>query len=128
MAFPKLPLGPAPFGGFALDPGSGQLSVGQSGVAAGAAANGQAGATQLVSLINRVVVGNTNDGLLLPTAIPGLQVVVINATANSLNVYPAPPGDIINALAANAAYAVAATKVVEFYCANQGQWHTVLTA
>jgi hypothetical protein len=78
---------------------------------------------------NRITTGATNDSVALPLAAVGMNMVVINATANSLNVFPVNGGsDSINALAANAAFALAAGKVVTFYCANLTQWHTMLSA
>jgi hypothetical protein len=53
--------------------------------------------------------------------------VVNAAAANSMNVFPA-VGEKINALAANAAFAVAANKVAVFYVTGPGQWHSLLTA
>lgn len=93
------------------------------------AGGGQANALALTSVINRVTtVGTAGDSVVLPVATPGLEITVINAAAaNSMNVFPA-SGDKINALAANAAFAVAATKVVTFYSTVAGQWHSQLTA
>jgi len=92
------------------------------------AGGGQGSATPLPAMINRVTtVATTADSVLLPASAPGMQIMVVNAGANSMNVFPA-TGDAINALGANTAYAVAATKVVEFYCTNAGQWHSLLSA
>jgi hypothetical protein len=58
----------------------------------------------------------------------GLVRIVKNAdTTDSMNVFPA-TGETINALSANAAYAVAATKCVMFVCGTAGKWDTILTA
>lgn len=93
------------------------------------AGGGQANATAINTQIARfTTVASANDSAVLPASTPGLELTVINAAAvNSMNVFPA-TGDAINALAANAAFAVAATKVVTFYCTVAGQWHTQLTA
>lgn len=93
------------------------------------AGGGQSGATAITSVINRfTTVGTAADSALLPSAAVGMQVTVVNAAAaNSMNVFPA-TGEVINALAANTAFAVAAGKTCTFYCANAGQWHTVLSA
>jgi hypothetical protein len=37
-------------------------------------------------------------------------------------------GDAINALSANAAFAMAANKAAEFVCAVDGTWNSILTA
>lgn len=93
------------------------------------AGGGQISAVALISQINRVTtVATAGDSVKLPPATPGLEITVINAAAaNSMNVFPI-AGDAINALGANAAFAVAATKVVTFRCAGAGQWHSQLTA
>lgn len=93
------------------------------------ATGGQANAVLLTSTYNRVTtVGTAADSVKLPAALAGSRVVVFNkAAANSLNVFPS-TGDNINALAANAAYALAATKGAEFVCMVNGTWDTILTA
>lgn len=92
------------------------------------AGGGQANALPLTTTINRVdTVATTADSVLLPNSVPGAFLVVNNSGANSMNVFPQ-SGDLINALSANAAYAVAAAKTVIFVCALAGKWNTVLTA
>lgn len=93
------------------------------------AGGGQGSATALTTDCNRVVtVATAADSVKLPAAKSGMQISVKNAAAaNSMNVFPA-TGEVINALAANAAYAVAATKVVVFICFVDGTWDTLLTA
>lgn len=53
--------------------------------------------------------------------------VVINGGANALAVFPR-PGDMINALAVNAAFSVPAGKVAIFYCPAPGIWFALLSA
>lgn len=93
------------------------------------AGGGQANAVLLTATYNRVsTVAAAADSVKLPAAIAGSRVVVFNkAAANSLNIFPS-TGDNINALAANAAYALAVTKGVEFICTVTGTWDTILTA
>ena len=92
------------------------------------AGGGQTLATAITASTNRfTVVASVADSALLPTATVGASLTVINAASNSLNVFPA-VGEQINAAGINGAYAVAAAKVVEFFCANTGQWHTLLTS
>lgn len=83
----------------------------------------------MAGFINRVtVVASGNDSVLLPTSIPGLALVVINASVtNSLNVFPV-AGDNINNGGINNPFALTALKVALFVCASAGQWHTILTA
>jgi hypothetical protein len=93
------------------------------------AGGGQSGATALTADINRVTtVATAADSVLLPTSDPGAEITVINAAAaNSMNVFPQ-SGDAINALSANAAFAVAAGKTCTFFCTTAGVWHTQLSA
>ena len=93
------------------------------------AGGGQTGATALVNMYNRVTtVATAADSVMLPSAIPGSVLVVVNAAAaNSMNVFPV-VGDAINALAVNTAFAVAANKTVEFYCIGLGVWNSLVTA
>lgn len=92
------------------------------------AGGGQASATSLTKGINRVtVVATIADSVKLPKAKAGMEVVVINAAANSMNVFPQ-SGESINALANDAAFAVAGGKAAVFYSANAGKWHSILSA
>jgi hypothetical protein len=91
----------------------------------------QAGALQLDpgTDIHRVTtVGSAADAVKLPKAVNGRLVIVTNAAAaNSMGVFPAPT-DKVNALAADAVYALAANKTALFVCAVDGTWNTILTA
>ena len=93
------------------------------------AGGGQASATPLVNMLNRVtIVVTAGDSVKLPVAAPGIEITVINAHAtNSMNVFPS-TGDAINALGANAAFAQAATKVATFFTTVSGFWHSQLSA
>jgi hypothetical protein len=65
-----------------------------------------------------------------------LDVFVANAAAaNSMNVFPASAtqggvsgGDLINAGAQNAAFAMAAGKNAHFFCVVLGKWSAILSA
>lgn len=110
------------------------------------AGGGQTSALQLDSAYNRVsTVASANDSVKLPPCragainagpsgafgiIPGETTGVVvwvsnAAAANSMNVFPA-TGDAINALSANAAYAMAANKTAAFICGTAGIWYSVL--
>lgn len=93
------------------------------------AGGGQTGATPLRhQAFNRVVtVATTADSVLLPTAINGRKLECVNSGANSMNMYPQ-AGEAINALSANAAFAVAAGKVFTAFCPVDGTWFINLTA
>jgi hypothetical protein len=91
---------------------------------------GQPSATQLAAAINRVTtVAAGNDSVKLPVSQGnvGLTVMVINAGANSLNVFPS-AGDQIDALGVNAAKAVASGKTCDFVYTAAGQIHALLSA
>ena len=91
------------------------------------AGGGQASATALTATHNRITtVATAADSVKLPAAIAGSFVTVFNKGANSANVFPA-TGDAINALSANAAYALAATKGALFVCMVNGTWDTIIT-
>jgi hypothetical protein len=82
--------------------------------------SGSGGAT-----MNRfTTVATGGDSAILPAASPGLRYYVENATANSMNIFPQNNGDIINALAVNTAFALAAGKTAWFICVGQGFWKT----
>jgi len=95
----------------------------QNGVTA-VAGGGQSAKPTVSATVTRVTtVATTADSVTLPAAAPGLRYKVINKGANSLNVFPL-SGDAINALGANTAFALAATKSVEFISAAAGIWDT----
>lgn len=93
------------------------------------AGGGQGSATLLPSQINRVTtVANAADSVILPAALVGTYIVVINAAAsNAMNCFPA-SGEAINALSANTALSIAANSTVIFFCAIGAVWNTVVTA
>lgn len=94
------------------------------------AGGGQANAIVVSAQINRVTtVATAADSVKLPPAVPGQwPIVVVNAAAaNSMNVFPS-TGDAVNALSANAAFAMAANKTAIFFCAVAGVWNAVVTA
>jgi hypothetical protein len=90
---------------------------------------GQGSALALARQINRVTtVASAGDSVLLPAAIAGRVVTVINAAAaNAMDCFPA-SGEIINALSANTALSIVANKTVTFYCAVAGTWNSQVTA
>jgi hypothetical protein len=120
-------------GAWSVDAGFGsagqlQTMLALNGITAHAG-GGQSSATPLNAMINRVTtVASAGDSVVLPAAVPGLELTVVNATAtNSMNVFPNGT-DSINALSASTAFGVAAGKTATFYCTNSGQWHSILSA
>lgn len=90
------------------------------------AGGGQGSATLIAaSMVRFSTVVTAGDSAILPASKPGMNIIVTNATAaTSMNVFPA-VGDAINALGANAAFALGGGKSVTFICYTSGQWHTV---
>lgn len=123
MAIRKTSVDPSDISGVIADMSSVQNAI------TAYAGGGQANAVQLSATFNRVTtVATAADSVKLPQAIAGSRVTVFNkAAANSLNIFPS-TGDKIDALSANAAYALAATKGVQFTCMVNGTWDTILTA
>jgi hypothetical protein len=85
-------------------------------------------AAQIPAMLNRITtVVTAADSVVLPTAVPGMSITIANGAANSANVFPF-TGDAINALGANAAFALAGGKTAAFECMVAGQWHAILSA
>ena len=68
-----------------------------------------------------------SSGGILPSPEQGEFIFVQNSGANALNVYPA-SGHSINALAANAAFSLAAGKNAVFWAATASKWYANLSA
>jgi hypothetical protein len=101
------------------------LVVNSISAAVSAAGTTQAGATGLVSNINNVTVVATGaTGVRLPTAVAGMRILIRNSdSADTLSIYPA-TGGTINALAANAAFTLAAGSTTELMATTSTQWYT----
>jgi hypothetical protein len=88
----------------------------------------QAGATALTAMINRVTVSGTNgDGVKLPTAIAGLEVLIINDdSAQTIQVWPN-TSDAINGGSANAvdAKTLAAGGSRRYAAIDATNWYTI---
>jgi hypothetical protein len=86
------------------------------------AGGGQSSATALTSTINSITICATaGDSVKLPTATAGSLLQVSNLGAAYANVFPA-SGDLIDALAANAALALPVGGSLFFSCAVTGSW------
>ena len=101
------------------------LAVNSISAAVSAAGTTQGTATGLVSNINNVtVVTAAAAGVRLPTAVAGMRILVRNSdSADTLSIYPA-TGGTINALAANAAFTLAAGATIELVATTTTQWYT----
>lgn len=98
-------------------------------VATGLAATGtnQAGALQLtqqVNVIGTVTVG-TSDGVKLPTATVGMQIVIINISTSACKVYPQ-SGGAIDSLATNAFFSLGAGARLMIIASGLSQWYTMV--
>lgn len=97
-------------------------SVGTSISAAGST---QGTGTALTKEINQITTVSSGQGVVLPTAVAGMAITIINANANSLLVYPA-TGAAINALATNAGFTQAnANATIQYVAVSTTQWYTV---
>ncbi len=106
------------------------------------AAGGQAGATPLNYGLNRVdTVANVADSVMLPPAIPRLQIRVYNNTGNSVQVFGSPSnpnnGNVGDTIAANnsntqeptaTGVAQASTVPAIYSCYVLGQWKQSISA
>jgi hypothetical protein len=95
-------------------------------VATGISAGGgiQPNAVPLTTDISVVSTVSTGTGVLLPTAVAGMMLTIINTSANSLLVYPA-IGGIINSQAVNAAFTQTAGNRLQYVATTGTQWYTV---
>lgn len=93
------------------------------------AGGGQASAYQLTKQINRVTtVATAADSVVLPSAVAGLWVVIVNDdSADSLQVFGL-GSDTINDVAAATGVAQAAGKTAVYYCTVAGKWYRDLSA
>jgi hypothetical protein len=92
------------------------------------AGGGQASATPIAAMISRfTTVATIADSAILTKNPPGTSMVVINAGAESMDVYP-DAGSAINGGSANAPVALAAGKTAVFYTTIAGTWYMLLSA
>ena len=89
-----------------------------------AAGSSQAGATALTRPISAVSTVSAGQGVVLPSATPGMRLLVLNISGTALNVYPA-SGAQINALGTNAAYSLAAGAKLDYVAITATQWYSL---
>ena len=89
-----------------------------------AAGTNQATATPVPTMQNRFTTVAASTGALLPAAVAGMNITIMNAGANALTVYGA-GSDLING---SATFSLAAGKTCEFLTTVGGVWHTILSA
>lgn len=110
----------------------GMLSMSRNTAMTALAGGAQAGTALNLGYNRFTVVATAGDSAQLPAVTGGVMIVVTNADASdSMNVFPQ-TGGIINAAAANAAFAVAAGKTAIFFQAIDTSgatiWYALLTA
>ena len=89
-----------------------------------AAGTVQGNATALTTEFNRVSTVASGAGVVLPTAVAGMAISIVNSSANSLLVYPA-TGAAINSLATNAGYSHVTLATLQYIAISSTQWYTV---
>lgn len=92
------------------------------------AGGGQANALQLFNEINRITtVATIGDSVKLPSAVPGLSIVVINHGTNQMQVYGGGT-DTINDVATATGVPQMAGSMTIYACAAAGKWYSNGTA
>lgn len=86
----------------------------------------QGGAAPMLKRITFVISASANDALLLLPASVGIEQIVVNTTAQALQVYPA-SGDDIDGGAANANIVIAAAKTTTFRARDGTHWHSAVS-
>lgn len=90
------------------------------------AGGGQAGATPLPAMFNRVTISAATappfDSVLLPAALGGQDIIVVNATNNPIQVFGTGT-DTINGVAAATGITQAPNSVEAYFCTAAGSWN-----
>ena len=121
------PDGSSFFDAMKLMAGSGRMALKANASGLSGAGTTQATATVINRQTNQFTTVAASSGAVLPSPEPGEFIFIANAGANTLNVYPA-SGHAINALAANAAFALATGKNVILWAATATRWYAILSA
>jgi len=97
-----------------------------TGVATGisAAGSSQGDATALTKAFNVVSTVSAGQGVVLPTAVAGMRVTIVNTSVNTVIVYPA-TGGAINALATNAGYSLPTVGRLDYIATSTTQWYAM---
>ena len=97
-----------------------------TGVATGisAAGSSQGDATALTKAFNVVSTVSGGQGVVLPTAVAGMRITVVNTSGATLLVYPA-SGGAINALATNAGYSLPTLGRLDYIATSTTQWYAM---
>lgn len=88
------------------------------------AGGGQATARLLTCEFNRIItVASAADSVKLPVSVPGLDVMIINDGANSMQVFGSGT-DTIDAVATATGVPLAAASRANFMCVTAGKWQS----
>ena len=95
----------------------------QTGISAAGSTQGTATAlTRQYNIVSTVTAG---QGVILPTAVAGMRLTVINTAAANLLIYPASTA-AINSLGANTAFTLGGnTNAIDLVAATTTQWYTI---
>jgi len=97
-------------------------SVG-TGIAAAGTVQGNATAiTKEFNLVSSVP--SSSNGVVLPTAVAGMAISIVNSTSTTMNVYPA-AGAQINALGTNIPLTHSGNATLQYIALTSTQWYTV---
>lgn len=101
---------------------TGAIRLPVAAVAATGSTQGDAAA--LAEGINVVSAADGTKGVILPTAVAGMVIIVKNTAAGALKIYPA-TGGAINAVAANGAYSITNLTSSLLVASSTTQWYSV---
>jgi hypothetical protein len=101
---------------------TGAIRLPVSAVAAAGSTQGDAAA--LAEGINVVSAADGTKGVILPTAVAGMVIIVKNTAAGALKIYPA-TGGAVNAVAANGAYSITNVTSSMLVASSTTQWYSV---
>jgi len=89
-----------------------------------AAGTAQGNATALTKAFNVVSTVASGAGVVLPTAVAGMRVTIVNTSANTVIVYPA-SGGAINSLATNAGFSLPTVGRLDYIATSDTQWYAM---
>ena len=89
-----------------------------------AAGSTQGTATALTKAFNVVSSVSAGQGVVLPTAVAGMRVTIVNTSANTVIIYPA-AGGTINSLATNAGHSLPTVGRLDYIATSTTQWYAM---
>ena len=110
-----------------FDAAAGSLStilINSVGTGISAAGSTQGTATALTKTVNILSTVGAGTGVVLPTAVAGRLIYIVNTGVNAVQVYPA-TGAAINALASNANLTQSAGGALQYIASSATQWYTI---